>query len=104
VEVDAIVGRALLKPLQPHWQPGNWLLIDGYRSIDFPGEEIRLTPCAIHLAWTREQLEAYVRSWSVVQRLGPEVVDPAFAELATAWPDGEPRHVVMPIVARAARL
>jgi hypothetical protein len=93
-----------LRPLQPHWHPGNWLLVDGYRSIDFPGEEVRLTPCAIHLAWTREQLEAYVRSWSAVQRLGPELVDRAFGELSSVWPDQQARHVFMPVVSRAARL
>lgn len=103
-DIDEIVGRTLLRPLQPHWQPGNWLLVDGYRSLPFPGEEVWLTPCAIHLAWTREQLEAYVRSWSAVQRLGPELADRAFAELASQWPDNEPRHVFMPIVSRAARL
>lgn len=28
-EVDEIVGRTLLQPLEPSWQQGNWLLIDG---------------------------------------------------------------------------
>lgn len=103
-EVDALVGSLLLKPLQPYWQAGNWLLIDGYRTLAFPGEEVRLAPSAIHLAWTREQLEAYVRSWSAVQKLGEATVAPAFAELAAIWPDSEPRHVVMPMLTRAARL
>lgn len=103
-QIDEIVGRTLLKPLEPHWQAGNWLLIDGYRALDFPGREIRLTPAAIHLAWNRDQFCNYVRSWSAVQRLGEQVAERAFAELARAWPDGERRHVVMPIVSRAARI
>lgn len=102
--VDEIVGRALLKPLEPVWAGANLLLLDGYRTIDFPGEEIRLTPCAIHLAWTRDQLEDYVKSWSAVQRAGPELADAAFAELAAVWPDGEQRHIYMPVIGRAARL
>ncbi|HVF83520.1 MAG TPA: class I SAM-dependent methyltransferase [Sphingomicrobium sp.] len=102
--IDEIVGRSLLKRVEPHWAPGNWLLIDGYRTIAFPGKEVRLTPAAIHLVWRREQFEAYVRSWSVVQRLGEEVTAEGFAKLAQAWPDDEPRHVTMPIVSRAARL
>lgn len=102
--VDEIVGRTLLKPLEPEWKPGNWLLIDGYRTIDFPGEEVRLTPCAVHLAWTREQLEAYVSSWSAVQKLGPASVTSAFEELRSTWPDNQQRHVFMPVVSRAARL
>jgi hypothetical protein len=102
-EVDAIMAR-LLKRLEPHWLPGNWLLIDGYRDLPLPGEEIRLPPAAIHLAWSRAALEAYVLSWSVVQRLGVEVVAPCFADLSRIWPDGETRHVTMPIASRVARL
>ena len=40
--IDEIVGRTLLKPLEPMWASGNWLLIDGYRTIDLPGDELRL--------------------------------------------------------------
>lgn len=102
--VDEIVGRTLLKPLEPLWAAGNRLLIDGYRTIPFPGQEVWLTPCAIHLGWTREQLEAYVSSWSAVQRCEPAVVSAAFEELVRVWPGDQPRHVVMPVVTRAARL
>jgi len=102
-EIDAIVA-VLLKALEPHWLPGNWLLINGYRELQLPGEEVRLAPAAIHLAWQRRQLEDYISSWSVVQRLGPEVADHCFAQLRAAWPDGQPRHVTMPVVSRAARL
>lgn len=103
-EVDAIIGRELLKPLEPHWLPGNWLLSDGYRELELPGTEVRLTPAAIHLAWDRAQVEAYVRSWSAVQKLGEEVTDDAFAALRAVWPDGQKRHVTMPIVSRVHRL
>jgi SAM-dependent methyltransferase len=103
-QVDEIVGRTLLKPLEPIWQAGNWLLIDGYRTLDFPGEEVRLTPSAIHLSWTRQQLQDYVRSWSAVQRLCEQVVASGFADLAEIWPDDQSRPVVMPMLTRAARL
>ena len=102
--VDEIIGRTLLKPLEPMWAGANQLLIDGYRTMSFPGTEVRLTPSALHLRWTREQLEDYVRSWSAVQRSAPTLVDDVSAELAAAWPHSEERHVFMPIIARAARL
>lgn len=102
--VDEIVGRTILKPLEPLWAAENWLLVDGYRTIDFPGEEVRLAPAAIHLQWSREQLESYVRSWSAVQRLGEEIVAEGFAELSREWPDGQSRHIVLPILSRASRL
>lgn len=103
-QVDAIIGEHLLKPVEPHWLPGNWLLIDGYRDLRLPGEEVRMTPAAIHLAWERQDAEAYVLSWSVVQKLGPDVTAAAFAALRKVWPDGQKRHVAMPIVSRVHRL
>jgi SAM-dependent methyltransferase len=101
--VDEIVARTLLKPLEQMWAPGNWLLIDGYRTVAMPGEEVRLTSCAIHLTWTREQLEEYVSSWSAVQRCEPALLKTAFLELASVWRDNEPRHIFMPVITRAAR-
>lgn len=103
-QVDAIIGERLLKPIEPHWLPGNWLLVDAYRDLRLPGEEVRLTPAAIHLAWERRDVEAYVLSWSVVQKLGADVTADAFAALREVWPDGEKRHVTMPIVSRVHRV
>jgi SAM-dependent methyltransferase len=103
-QVDAIIGERLLRPIEPHWLPGNWLLINGYRDLRLPGEEVRLTPSAIHLEWQRHDVEAYVLSWSVVQKLGPEVTADAFAALRKVWPDRQKRHVTMPIVSRVHRL
>lgn len=102
-EVDELIA-GLLRKVERHWQPGNWLLIDGYRALELPGEEVRLTPAAIHLGWQRAQVEAYVRSWSVVQKLGEEVTDATFAALREVWPDGQKRHVTMPVVSRVHRL
>jgi SAM-dependent methyltransferase len=102
--VDEVVARRLIRALEPHWKPGHWLLHDGYKTIPFPGEEIRISPCAIHLMWTREQVEAFVGSWSPVQRFPPQRLAEAFAELADVWPDGEPRRVVMPVSSRVCRL
>jgi SAM-dependent methyltransferase len=103
-EIDAIIGDLLLRRLEPHWLPGNWLLIDGYRALELPGQELRLQPSAIHLAWERNQLEAYIRSWSVVQKLGEDVTEDAFAPLRAVWGEGERRHVTMPIAMRVHRL
>jgi SAM-dependent methyltransferase len=103
-QVDAIIGERLLKLVEPHWLPGNWLLIDGYRNLRLPGEEVRLTPAAIHLAWERRDVESYVLSWSVVQKLGAEVTSDAFTLLREIWPDGQKRHVTMPVVSRVHRL
>lgn len=105
--VDEIIASTLLKPLEPLWAPNNWLLVDGYRGIDFPGEEIRCAPAAIHLAWTRERLVDYVRSWSAIRRWAeqdPHGLSKALDALVEAWPDDQPRHVFMPVTTRVARV
>ncbi|WP_205481645.1 methyltransferase domain-containing protein [Sphingomonas arenae] len=106
-QVDEVVGRTLLKPLEPYWASNNWLLVDGYRTIPFPGEEVRCAPAAMHLAWSREQLVDYVRSWSAFRRwtdADPAAWNKVLVELTRVWPDEQVRHVFMPIVTRVARL
>lgn len=105
--LDEIVGRTVLKPLEPYWASNNWLLVDGYRTIPFPGEELRCAPAAVHLAWTRDQLLDYVRSWSAFRRwtyASERGWTDAVNEIEQAWPDGQARHVFMPIVSRVSRL
>lgn len=103
-EVDELVARSFLKPLEPYWAPGNRLIMDAYRTIPFPGEEVRLSPAAIHLAWTGRQYADLIRSWSATQKLGEAALSGAFADLERLWPADQQRHVVMPIVSRVARL
>ncbi|WP_114228098.1 MULTISPECIES: class I SAM-dependent methyltransferase [Sphingomonas] len=103
-EVDALVARNFLAPLDSYWAAGNRLIMEGYRTIPFPGEEVRLSPAAIHLAWTGRQFAGLIRSWSATQKLGEAALADAFAKLAALWPDDQQRHVVMPLVSRVARL
>lgn len=105
--VDAVLGRDLLGLLAPHWAPNNRLLWDGYRSIDFPGEDIRLGPHAIYRDWRFEDVRGYILSWSAARALvageGPERFDAALAALGAAWGEGS-RRVVMPLYTRVARI
>ena len=96
-----------MPPLAPYWAPQNRLLWEGYRSIPFPGEEVRLGAFAIYLDWSFEQVRDYMLNWSATRALisaqGQGAMDLALAELASAW-GGEPRRVVMPLHLRVARL
>jgi SAM-dependent methyltransferase len=103
-EVDALLASDFLRPLDPCWAPGNRLIMDGYRSIDLPGEEVRLSPAAIHLAWTGEQFADLIRSWSATRKLGEDALTGAFERLAALWPADQRRHVVMPLISRVGRL
>lgn len=107
-EIDAIVAEDILRPLEAHWAPNNRLLWDGYRSIDFPLHEERLSPFAIHLEWRERDLFRYVSTWSstraAIAQRGSAFLEKVEARLSQAW--GDPamlRHVVMPLHTRFGR-
>lgn len=104
--IDAAVSERLMPLLAPHWAPQNALLWAGYRSIPFPGEEVRLGPFAIHLDWSFPQVRDYILSWSASRALqavtGATALDGALEALAQLW--GERRHLTMPLFVRAARI
>ena len=106
-EIDRAINERLLPPLAGHWAPQNKLLWDGYRSIPFPGEEIRLGAFAIYLDWRFEDVRGYIASWSALRDLaasgGEEAIAAGLAEVGRLWGEGR-RRVVMPLHLRVARL
>jgi SAM-dependent methyltransferase len=106
-EIDRAINERLLPPLAPYWAPQNALLWAGYRSIPFPGEEIRIGAFAIYLDWSFEELRDYVASWSAVRSCaeagGQKVIDEALAHVGSIWGSGRLR-VVMPLHLRIARV
>jgi len=108
-EVDRIITRDLLEPIDRFWASGNRQVMNGYRDLSLPFEEIRDLPdFAITLEWNREQFLAYVRTWSAVKRylaeLGTDPVEQFQEKLKTVWPEPEQIKVVrMPLFVRASR-
>lgn len=108
-EIDAAIDETLLRPMRDRWAPNNALLWDGYRSIPFPGTEVRVGAPAIHLHWSLPEFLDYVRTWSASRSLiaaeGQAPFDRARRRLETVWGDPEGRrHVVMPMQVRVSRL
>ncbi len=112
-KIDAVVEKAILAPLRPHWAENNQLLWDGYRTIkfpdDFPEHELALPPFAIHLRWSLEDLLAYVQTWSAARKFidvgNPNFFSQVRAQLAEVWGTPECQlDVVMPIHIRVAKL
>lgn len=106
-EIDGAINERLLPPLAGHWAPENRLLWDGYRSLRFPGEEMRPGAFAIHLQWSFEEARAYIESWSAVRDLaaagGGNKIEAALSVLEALWGEGR-RRIVMPLHLRVARL
>ncbi|HEX8217525.1 MAG TPA: methyltransferase domain-containing protein [Allosphingosinicella sp.] len=106
-EIDRGINERLLPRLAPFWAPQNALLWAGYRSIPFPGDEIRIGAFAIYLDWSFDDVRAYVASWSAVRdfaaRGGQSALDESLSEIGALWGAGQ-RRVVMPLHLRIARL
>ena len=107
--LDAMTDLWLLKPIQTFWLPYNRLLWDGYRTIDFPFEEIAPPHLAIHLTWTLDQVFDYYLTWSAPRRKitadGDSFITAARYAMETAWGDQmRQRHIVMPMSVRLGKV
>ena len=106
--IDDLTRKFLLEPVAAFWSPQNALLWDGYRTIEFPFDELPPLSLAIHLSWTLEQLFAYYATWSATQRKlaanGDGFLKSAHRVFADAWGDpAVPRPIVMPLAIRWGR-
>jgi len=105
-EVDRLVKRDVLVPIEPHWPAQNQLIMNGYRDLPFPFERIEFPQMAIEVRWTLGQYVDYIGTWSATRRLlelAPDFLEKTQAALKAAWPDEEPRTVTMPLVALCGR-
>ncbi len=91
------------------WWPAERRWVDrGYRDIPFPYPAIPAPPFEIRLRWTRDDLLAYLRTWSASERYrkerGEDPTNALKAPLEALWPDPMvPKDFVWPIAVRAGR-
>jgi SAM-dependent methyltransferase len=69
---DASLDRAMQafywETVGPYWPPERRYVEDGYRSIDFPFDELTAPSFSMRENWTLPQFIGYLRSWSSVGR------------------------------------
>lgn len=95
--------------LEPYWPPERALLLAGYRTLDFPFDEIVTPPFSLEQQWTLHQLTGLMRTWSATLRFaaehGRDPVEEVEAALLREWGDPESLRVVRwPLFLRAGRL
>ncbi|MEM7762105.1 MAG: class I SAM-dependent methyltransferase, partial [Cyanobacteria bacterium P01_A01_bin.40] len=101
-EIDLLVNRLILERIKSHWLPGNKLIINQYRELDFPLTAIA-TPqdFCIEQMWTREQFFNYMSTWSAMKKhlaqAGASSIIEAKNEIAKIWSDRETKKVRMAI-------
>ena len=95
--------------LEPYWPAERQLLLDGYRTIPFPFDEIEFPRLMLEMRWTLPELAGYLRSWSATNRYiaeyGSDPVADVEKALAGEWgPQDEVRLVRWPLYVRAGRV
>jgi SAM-dependent methyltransferase len=107
-EAEPAVQDFYWKTIGPFWAPERRYVEDGYRSLPFPFPELAAPALVIERMWLRDQLLAYIDTWSAVREaersVGRGLFEDFAMELAKIWPDGERRMVRWPLSIRAGRI
>jgi SAM-dependent methyltransferase len=95
--------------LEEYWPPERHLLLDAYRTIDFPFREVIFPRFVLEMRWTLGEVVGYLRTWSATSRyVEQRGIDPVIeleAALARSWgPPDKPRIVRWPLFVRAGAM
>ncbi len=108
-EIDDILAKNLLEPIDRFWANENRQVMAGYRDLLLPFDEIRiLQTFAVQVEWNLQQLLAYLRTWSAVKRCSAELGNDPVTQLETKlkiiWNEPDKTKLVqMPLSFRASR-
>ncbi|HJQ54541.1 MAG TPA: class I SAM-dependent methyltransferase [Gemmatimonadaceae bacterium] len=77
--------------LEPYWFAERALLLDGYRTIEFPFVELSAPEFELRMHWSLAELVGYLRTWSAVANFvaerGTDPVIEVERDLARDWGD-----------------
>jgi SAM-dependent methyltransferase len=97
-QLDPIIARFYWDVLGPYWPPERKLVEEGYRSLDFPFDEIQAPNMAMSAAWTLPDFLGYLNTWSSVAAMeratGPEPREQFSHDLGAAWGLGEEKRII----------
>jgi ubiquinone/menaquinone biosynthesis C-methylase UbiE len=106
-EIDFVFERHLLAKIKPYWPAQNTLIMQGYRTVPFPYEEIEAPPFAIEVRWTLQQFLAYAETWTATRRYiaenGRAAIDDTAQALSKVWGDEPVRLATMALRLRCGR-
>ena len=97
-EIDPVVQHFYRDVVGPYWPPERRHVEDGYRSLDFPFDELPPPPLAIVVEWRLADLVGYADTWSAVRgaekALGHSPVPPFENALLRTWGNPERRRLI----------
>lgn len=106
---EAAMLRFYADVVGPYWPPERRLVMEGYRSLELPFEEITPPPFEMTAEWSLDRFLGLLRSWSASARFrrarGFDPVDDLARELGPLWGEaGAVRRVSWPLTVRALRV
>ena len=106
--IDAAIETFEFDVVGPYWPAQRALVDSGYRTIDFPFDEIDVPRFAIEQPMSLDVLAGYIGTWSSVagyrKARGEDPVAPFIAGIADWWGDrSRARTVKWPVTVRAGR-
>ena len=95
--------------LERYWFAERQLLLDGYRTIPFPFDEVPIPQQQLEVRWTLPELAGYLRTWSATARYAAEhgfdPVSDVEKSLSRDWgAPGQRRLIRWPLHVRAGRV
>lgn len=71
-KIDAILKEKLFLKIDPFWAPGNRIVQNGYKDVEFPFDKISVPEIEMIMEWNIEQLLCYLNTWSAVKLYNDE--------------------------------
>ena len=107
-EIDRLVDHLYSDVVGADRPPERRLVEEGYKTLDFPFEELASPNFEMKHSWDLGRLRGYVSSWSSTQRYPAHRQNPLELieqELEAAWGDpSKARDVIWPLHIRVGRI
>jgi SAM-dependent methyltransferase len=106
--IDALLDDFYDRIVGPYWAPERRLVETGYRTFDFPFDEMPMVSPPMVAHWTLDEVLGYISTWSAVAKCrevtGADPMTGLEARLAPLWGDAaRRRHVEWQVTVRAGR-
>lgn len=106
-EIDRLVEMFYRDTVGPYWDFERGLVDTGYRTIDFPFEELSSPDFCMEAQWSLDDVLGYLRTWSATKGfIAARGFDPVLSvstELRSAWGRSNTRQIVWPLSVRIGR-
>jgi SAM-dependent methyltransferase len=107
-EIDAVVDELYSGYLGSSWEPERRLVVNLYRGVAFPFDELAPPPFEMEVRWRLEHFVGYIETWSALGTYRKTHADDPMKvfvpELTRVWGDAGERLVTWPVGMRVGRV